>query len=81
MDCLPVGALLHGHTRAVAACDQAPFGPAGKAASAGAVDMAVSSTVTAHDRPSPVILGDPAVRFPATRNPGAVVRRIFSYSE
>lgn len=64
---LPVGALLYGHTRAVAAYNQAPFGPAGRPASAGALDMAVYSKVTAYDRLSTVILGDPTVRIPPPR--------------
>jgi len=64
---LPVGSLLYGHTRAVAAYNRVQFGPAGRAAAAGAVDMAVYSKVTAYDRLSTVILGDPTVRIPPPR--------------
>ncbi|HST65541.1 MAG TPA: hypothetical protein VLM05_10175 [Mycobacteriales bacterium] len=61
---LPVGALLFGYTQARTAYNSAPFGAAGRAATAGAVDMAVYSKVTAYDRLSTVILGDPTVRIP-----------------
>ena len=61
---VPVGSLLLGHTDAVAAFNRAPFGAAGRAASAGAIDMAVYSKVTAYDRLSTVILGDPTVCLP-----------------
>lgn len=64
---LPVGALLYGYTRARTAYNNAPFGAAGRAASAGAIDMAVYSKVTAYDRMSTVILGDPTVRIPTPR--------------
>ena len=58
---VPVGSLLLGHTDAVAVFYGAPFGAAGRAASTGAIDMAVYSKVTAYDRLSTVILGDPTV--------------------
>jgi hypothetical protein len=61
---LPVGALLYGYTAGRTAYNSAPFGAAGRAASASGVDMAVYSKVTAYDRLSTVILGDPTVRIP-----------------
>jgi hypothetical protein len=72
----PVGPLLFGHTQAVQMFNRAPFGPAGRAASSGALDMAVYSKVTAYDRLSTVILGDPTVAIPvpgagASRSPSA----------
>jgi hypothetical protein len=63
----PVGSLLYGHTRAVERFNAAPFGEAGRSTSAGAVDMALYSKVTAYDRLSTVILGDPTVAIPLPR--------------
>lgn len=56
----PVGSLLFGHTRAVEAFDSARPGQA----SVSAIDMALYSKVTAYDRLSTVILGDPTVAIP-----------------
>lgn len=63
----PVGPLLYGHTRAVAQFNAAPVGAAGQSASDGAVEMALYSKVTAYDRLSTVILGDPTVALPLPR--------------
>ena len=63
----PVGSLLFGHSQAVQRYNRAPFGPAGAAVTTGALDLAVYSKVTAYDRLSTVILGDPTVTVPLPR--------------
>ncbi len=56
----PVGSLLLGHLQALQAYNNNPPGPA----TLRAVDMALYSKVTAYDRASTVLLGDPTVRIP-----------------
>lgn len=60
----PVATLLFGQGSARTAFNNAGFDAAGRAAKAGAIDMAVYSKVTAYDRLSTVILGDPTARIP-----------------
>src|SRR5262249_879966 len=55
-----IGALLLGHSRAVDTHDDNPPGPV----RAEALDMALYSKVTAYDRASTVLLGDPTVCIP-----------------
>ena len=60
----PIGALLIGHNRAVST-----FNTAVGAAAGSALDMAFYSKVTAYDRASTVILGDPTVAIPLPTRP------------
>jgi hypothetical protein len=55
-----IGALLLGHSRSVDAHNDNPPGPA----RTDALDMALYNKVTAYDRASTVLLGDPTVRIP-----------------